>query len=259
MTWGSPQGYRQGPPLIDLLPREIGERRLVRRQRTAIGAAFAVLLALLGCWYLLESSQLADARREADGEQAVAAGLRAHRTQLQPYADLSAEIAATEQLRTRVYATEIRFSSVLRDLSAIMPDNVWLTKMTAAPTSTTGGATGATAAAGTTGSVPSSGASSATSGTTTPGSPGADSPVATITFTGAGLGHVDVGQLLRALASGPKNGGRPVYLNPYFTSSQKAAEAGGEATVTFSASVDLSKAAYSGRFQPSGQQGTVTP
>ena len=253
MTWGSPQGYRQGPPLINLLPREIGERRLVRRQRTAIGAAFAVLLALLGCWYLLESGRLTDARREADGEQAVAAGLRAHKTQLQPYADLSAEIAAGEQLRTRVYATEIRFSSVLRDLSAIMPDNVWLTKMTAAPTSTTGGATG------TTGSVPSSGASTATGGTTPPGSPGADSPAATITFTGAGLGHVDVGQLLRALASGPKNGGQPVYLNPYFTSSQKAAEAGGEPTVTFSASVDLSKAAYSGRFQPTGQQGTVTP
>jgi hypothetical protein len=259
MTWGSPQGYRQGAPLINLLPREIGERRLVRRQRTAIGAVFALLLALLGCWYLLESSQLADARREADGEQAVAAGLRADKAKLQPYADLSAEIAATEQLRTRVYATEIRFSSVMRDVSAIMPDNVWLTKLTAAATSTTGGATGATAAAGTTGSVPSSGAATATSGTTTPGSPGADSPIATINFTGAGLGHVDVGQLLRALAKGPKNGGRPVYLNPYFTSSQKAAEAGGEATVTFSASVDLSKAAYSGRFQPTGQQGTVTP
>jgi hypothetical protein len=258
MSWGSPQGYRQGAPLINLLPREIGERRLVRRQRTAIGAVFALLLAVLGCWYLLESSQLADARREADGEQAIAAGLRADKAKLQPYADLSAEIAATEQLRTRVYATEIRFSSVMRDVSAIMPDNVWLTKMTVTPTGTTGGATGATAAAGTTGSVPSSGAASATGGTT-PGSPGADSPIATINLTGAGLGHVDVGQLLRALARGPKNGGRPVYLNPYFTSSQKAAEAGGEATVTFSASVDLSKAAYSGRFQPTGQQGTVTP
>jgi hypothetical protein len=257
MTWGSPQGYRQGAPLINLLPPEIGERRLVRRQRTAIGAVFALLLALLGCWYLLESSQLADARREADGEQAVAAGLRADKAKLQPYAALSAEIAATEQLRTRVYATEIRYSSVMRDVSAIMPDNVWLTKMTAAATGTTGGATGA-AAAGTTGSAPSSGAATATSGTT-PGSPGADSPIATITFTGAGLGHVDVGQLLRALARGPKNGGQPVYLNPYFTSSQKAAETGGEATVTFSASVDLSKAAYSGRFQPTGQQGTVNP
>jgi hypothetical protein len=258
MTWGSPQGYRQEPPLINLLPREIGERRLLRRQRTVIGAVFAFLLTLLGVWYLLESSQLTDARREADGEQAVAAGLQARKAQLQPYADLSAEIAAAEQLRTRVYAREIRFSSVLRDLSEIMPNNVWLTNMTVAATSASGGATGATAAARTTGSVPSAAASTTTGGTTTPGSPGADSPIATIKFTGAGLGHVDVGQLLRALASGPRNGGQPVYLNPYFTSSEKAAEAGGEATVTFSASVDLSKAGYSGRFQPTGQQGTVT-
>ena len=46
-----------------------------------------------------------------------------------------------------------------------------------------------------------------------------------------------------------------MYLNPYFSTSQKADE-GGQDTVTFSATVDLSIAAYSGRFQPAG---TVTP
>ena len=253
MTWGSTQSYRQGPPMVNLLPREIAERRLVRRQRAGVGAAFAVLLVLLGCWYLLQTRQLADARKEADSEQAILVGLRAHRNQLQPYADLQAQIAAADQLRTRVYATEIRFSSVMRDLSAIVPDNVWLTKMTATFNSTTAGSAGAT------GSAPSAGASATTDGITTPGSPGADSPIATISFAGSGLGHVDVGQLLRALASGPKTSDQPVYLNPYFTSSQKDAAAGTEATVTFSASVDMSKAAYSGRFQPAGRQGMVTP
>jgi hypothetical protein len=253
MTWGSTQSYRHDPPMVNLLPAGIAERRLVRRQRTGVGAAFAVLLVLLGCWYLLQTRQLADARKEADSEQAALAGLRARRNQLQPYADLQAQIAAADQLRTRVYATEIRFSTVMRDLSAIVPNNVWLTKMSAAFNSTTG-------SAGTTGSAPSGGASAATTGgTTTPGSPGADSPIATISFAGSGLGHVDVGQLLRALASGPKNSDQPVYLNPYFTSSQKNAAAGTEATVTFSASVDMSKAAYSGRFQPAGRQGMVTP
>jgi hypothetical protein len=79
--------------------------------------------------------------------------------------------------------------------------------------------------------------------------------VATISFGGAGLEHVDVGGFLRALARGPRKGGQQVYLNPYFTTSQKADE-NGQATVTFSATVDLSSAAYSGRFQPAG---TVTP
>ncbi|HYN16535.1 MAG TPA: hypothetical protein VEY96_00445, partial [Actinomycetes bacterium] len=128
--------------------------------------------------------------------------------------------------------------------SSIVPDDVWLTSMAVAfveagNASATGGAAtpvGAAAAA-------------------TPGSPGAGSPVASITFGGAGLEHVDVGGFLRALARGPKKGGQQVYLNPYFTTSQKADEAGQD-TVTFSATVDLSTAAYSGRFQPAG---TVTP
>jgi hypothetical protein len=46
-----------------------------------------------------------------------------------------------------------------------------------------------------------------------------------------------------------------VYLNPYFTTSQKDDEQG-QTTVTFNATVDLSSAAYSGRYQPPG---TVTP
>jgi Tfp pilus assembly protein PilN len=232
MTWGSPWAQRQGPPQIDLLPRELVEQRAVRRQRAGIGAGFLVLLTLLGLWYLLESRALGQAEDEADQQRAVATGLRARRAQLQPLADLEAQIAAAEQLRASVYQREIRFSSVMRDISAIVPEDVWLTSMAVAFNQATGVAAAVT-----------------------PGSPGAGSPVATITFAGAGLEHPDVGGFLRALARGPQKGGRQVYLNPYFTTSQKTDEQGQE-TVTFSATVDLSSAAYSGRFQPAG---TVAP
>jgi hypothetical protein len=235
-----------GPPRIDLLPREIIQERLVRRQRTGIGGAFLLLLALLGLWYVLENRALTEARAEADQERAVATGLGARRAQLQPLADLEAQIAAAEQLRASVYQREIRFSSVMRDISAIVPDDVWLTSMTAAFSGT---GDGSAAGAGTT--TPPGGAAP----TVAPGSPGAGSPVASITFAGAGLEHVDVGGFLRALARGPKKGGQQVYLNPYFSTSQKAGDSG-QATVTFSATVDLSTAAYSGRFQPAG---AVTP
>ena len=57
-----------------------------------------------------------------------------------------------------------------------------------------------------------------------------------------------MGGFLRALARGPKKGGQQVYLNPYFTSSQKS-DASGQTTVTFNATLDLSTAAYSGRYQ----------
>jgi hypothetical protein len=233
---------RQGPPRIDLLPRELVEQRLVRRQRGGIGAAFLVLVALLGLWYVAENGKLGEARDQADQERAVATGLRARRAQLQPLADLEAQIAAADQLRSKVYEHEIRFSTVMRDISAIVADDVWLTSMTAAYTASGDAAAPAPAQSGTE--------------TATPGSPGAGAPVANITFAGGGLGHVDVGGFLRALARGPRKGGQPVYLNPYFTSSQKAS-ATGQTTVTFNATVDLSTAAYSGRYQD--RTGTVTP
>ena len=170
---------------------------------------------MLGIWYVLETRQLSDAQAAADQERATATGLRVQRAQLQPLADLEAQIAAAEQLRASVYRNEIRFSGVMRDISAIVPEDVWLTSMAVAfnsaagTSSTTGTTTAATTQAG--GAAPA----------VTPGSPGAGSPVATITFAGAGLEHVDVGGFLRALARGPKKGGQQVYLNPYFTTSQK--------------------------------------
>jgi hypothetical protein len=247
MALGPPWAQRQGPPRIDLLPRALVEQRLVRRQRSGIGAGFLVLLVLLGLWYVLESRELTRAQDQADQERAVATGLRAQRAKLQPLADLEAQIAAAEQLRASVYRREIRFSGVMRDISAIVPDDIWLTSMAVA-------FTGAEEASATGGASPTTAAGDGAAATTA-GSPGAGSPVASITFAGAGLEHVDVGGFLRALAGGSKKGGQPVYLNPYFSSSQKANEEGQE-TVKFSATVDLSNAAYSGRFQPVG---TVTP
>jgi hypothetical protein len=245
-SWGDP---RVSLPRVNLLPKQIKERRLLQRQRGGIAIAFVLLLTLLGLWYVRESQKLTEARQEADRERAVAETLRTRKATLQPYATLERRVAAAEQLRAKVYAHEIRFSGILQDISAIMPADVWFTQMTAA-LKASNAATGA-------GAVTASGTSGAT--TLTPGSPGASSPVATITFAGAGLGHVDVGGFMRALAAGPKKHGSRVYLNPYFTASQKDTEEGGETTVTFSATVDLSKAVFSGRFQSAGQQGTVAP
>ena len=251
-SWGTPWARSQGPPRIDLLPRQLVEQRLVRRQRTGIGAGFLVLLAVLAIWYVLETQALHDAQAEADQERATATALRAQRAQLQPLADLEAQIAASEQLRASVYRNEIRFSGVMRDISAIVPDDVWLTSMAVAFTDAANASQAGTGTAASTGNTATNGGGATAA---TPGSPGAGSPVANITFAGAGIEHVDVGGFLRALARGPKKGGQPVYLNPYFTASDKEDE-NGQTMVTFSATVDLSSAAYSGRYQPAG---TVTP
>ena len=246
MAWGTPWTQQQGPPRIDLLPRKLVEERLARRQRTGTDAGFLVLLAALGVWYVLETQQLSDAQAAADQERATATNLRAQRAQLQPLADLETQIDAADRLRATVYRNEIRFSGVMHDISAIVPDDVWLTSMAVAFNNTESASAPVTAT-----TAPAGGGAAAT----TAGSPGAGSPVASITFAGAGLEHVDVGGFLRALARGPKKGGQQVYLNPYFTTSQKG-DKERQPTVSFTATVDLSNAAYSGRYQPAG---TVTP
>jgi hypothetical protein len=253
MPWDRPvAGQRMGGPRVNLLPLIVRERRLVRRQRAGMGTAAAILLAVLGLWLAVESRGLDDARQDADRERRVAADMRARRAQLQPVADLDGQIAAAERLRAEVYAREIRFSGVMRDLSTIVPDNVWLTQMSA----TFRGAGSSAGSGGTAPASPSTGGPSPT--VAAPGSPGAGSPVASLTFAGAGLGHVDVGRFVRTLASGPTRNGQRMYINPYFTASQKG-ESAGTATVTFSASVDLSQAAYSRRFQVDAQTGAQTP
>ena len=69
MGWDSPwAGQRLNGPRVNLLPAAVIERRLVR-QRAGMGAAAAILLAVLGLWLALENRALADARQDAERER----------------------------------------------------------------------------------------------------------------------------------------------------------------------------------------------
>ncbi len=233
-------------PRVNLLPSWVAERRLLRRQRLAVAAGFAAVLALLALLWLSESARAGRAQRAADGQRAVTARLDAQRAGLQPWADLQAEVVSAEQLRAAVYAHEVRFSVVMQDVANLMPDNAWLTQLSAALTEKQGQAAGGGTSSGAQGGNASAGV--------VPGAPGFGSPVGTVTFSGMALGHVDVGKLVKVLDGGVRRNGGPVYLNPYYTSSQKQAGTA-QATVTFAASVDFGPAAYSGRFQRPGGTG----
>jgi hypothetical protein len=234
-------------PRVNLLPAWVARRRLVRRQRLAVVAGFVVALGLLALLWLASSARTHRAEQAAAGQRAITAQLSAQRARLQPWADLQAEVASAEQLRAAVYAREVRFSGVLQDIAVVMPDNAWLTQLSAALTETKQGqAPGGGSTSGTQGGDAATGA--------VPGAPGFGSPVGTITFSGTALGHVDVGKLVKVLDGVVKRNGGSVYQNPYYTSSLKGAGSG-QTTVTFSATVDLGPAAYSGRFQRPGGTG----
>jgi hypothetical protein len=234
-------------PRVNLLPAWVAERRLVRRQRLVVAAGFVVALGLLALLWLASSARADRAERAAAGQRAITAQLGAQRVGLQTWADLQTEVVSAEQLRAAVYAREVRFSGVLQDIARVMPDNAWLTQLSAALTETQQGQAS--------GGTPATGAQNgnATTGPI-PGAPGFGSPVGTITFSGMALGHVDVGNVVKVLDGAVKRNGGSVYLNPYYTSSLKEAQAS-QATVTFSATVDLGPAAYSGRFQRPGGTG----
>jgi type II secretory pathway pseudopilin PulG len=236
-------------PKINLLPSWVAERRLVRRQRLGAAAGFVLVLVVLALVWVAETARAERAQRAAEGQRATTARLAAQRAQLQPWADLQTEVAAAEQLRASVYAREVRFSGVMQDISMLIPDNAWLTTMSANLTETQPGQAGAG------GTQASGGAKSGGAETVlVPGAPGYGSPVGSINFSGAALGHVDVGRMIKTLDGAVKRNGGSVYLNPYFTSSQKQSQ-GGQTTVTFVATVDLGPAAFSGRFQRPGQTG----
>jgi Tfp pilus assembly protein PilN len=233
-------------PRVNLLPAAVVERRLVRRQRAGFAVGFVLVLGLLAVLYVGEAGRADRARQAAGREQAATAGLEAHKAGLQPYADLQAEVAGVEQLQASVYAKELRFSGVLQDVSTLIPDNAWLNQMSVNLKDATGTGGAAQAAAAT---------PNGAAATAIPGAPGSGSPVASITLSGTALGHVDVGALIRTLNGTVKRNRQPVYLNPFFTTSQRQAESGQQRTVSFAATVDIGQAAYSGRFQRPGQAG----
>jgi hypothetical protein len=238
-------------PRVNLLPATLVERRLVRRQRTGFAAGFAVLLALLTLVHLYQTGRADQARQAASREQAVTAGLTAQRAKLQPWADLQTEVADLERLQASVYAKEIRFSGILQDVATLVPDNAWLTRLGATVKDPAGGGASGGRAAGSA----AAGAQGTPGSSPVPGAPGTGDPVATITFSGEALAHVDVGVLVRTMDGTIKRNGQPVYHNPFFTTSQRQEGSGQQATVTFSATVDVGPAAYSGRFQRPGQAG----
>jgi Tfp pilus assembly protein PilN len=237
-------------PRVNLLPAALAERRVVRRQRIAFGMVGVALLLVLAALYLAEASRANRARREAAREQVVVAGLNADRARLQPWADLQNEVTALERVRATVYQREVRFSGVLQDLSQLVPDNVWLTQLSATVKDASATGTSSRAAG------PGAAATGAAGGGTLPaGSPGAGVTVGQLSFSCAALSHVDVCNFIRVLNGTVKRDGQPVYVNPYFTSSQKQGLPGQTPTVTCSGTVDLSQAGVSGRFQQPGTQG----
>jgi len=126
---------------VNLLPPEIRQRQAVRRKTSLAVAAGLGVLALVGAFYFLQTQRLAAAEDDLAQQEDVNAQLQTQIAELQPFADLQAELAAKEELVAVLFLNEVSWSSALLDISRVIPDAEYLTNLSGQLSVTTGGVT----------------------------------------------------------------------------------------------------------------------
>ncbi|MDQ1745801.1 MAG: type pilus assembly protein PilN [Frankiaceae bacterium] len=203
--------------VVNLLPPEIYEAAKFRRLQLALAGVGAAAVAVVGFMTYEAHHSVAAAKTQLTQAQDQQTSLQSQRTGLQSVQDVYNQVAAKNAMLTRAMGGEIRWSNYLMDLSLRVPNNVWLTNLTATETGATGAAT------------------------PTSGTPVLQTGIGTVQFSGVAFSHDDVATWLDALA---KEKG---FMNVYFTSSTKGV-IGTRPVVNFVSQVTLTQAALSGRF-----------
>lgn len=201
-------------PRVNLLPPEIAETQRLRRVQAGLGLAALASVAAVALLYLQAGSAVSAAQQQLSAAQAQQTSLQ---TQLARYNDVQ-QVAAQVQAAKAMYATAmgpaIDWAGYLNDLTLSIPDNVWLTSVSATESATAPGAP-----APSTGLVPSG--------------------IGTINFAGVAFSRYDVANWLDSLAK------EPGYTFPY-VSNVSETTIGPRVVVNFSSSVVLTPQAETG-------------
>ena len=202
---------------VNLLPPEFRRAQNTRRLTSRIVLAALAAMVLVVLFFFMQLSSLSDARSDLEAQQQENADLQNQIAGLQEFADLDAELAQKQQLVTEVYANEISWSSVLLDISRIIPDASYLTNMSASiQAGVVEGGVGPTGATGSDGTL-----------------------VGAVAFDGLALETETVSMWLTRL------GEIAGWVNPWVTSAQETAPR--SSVYTFSSGVDLSTEALTER------------
>lgn len=135
---------------VNLLPPELRQRQVERRTTTLVAAIGAAVLTLILVFYFFQTMQLSSAQDELAEQRQANADLSAQIAELQPYADLQADLAAKQQLVDSLYLNEVSWAGVLLDVSRVIPDESYLTNLTGQITAPTGTQIGTPVEGGTT-------------------------------------------------------------------------------------------------------------
>jgi Tfp pilus assembly protein PilN len=138
---------------MNLVPA--GERRRTQTDLGVLGMIVAAIMAVgvMGLVYFTTSGQLSEKQTQLAEIQMQNTQLQAQAASLAAYGSLAEQKKQAEAVAQQVYQQRTLVSEVLGDVSLVVPDNVWFSKMTvtapaiAAPSATGGAAAPAAAAA----------------------------------------------------------------------------------------------------------------
>jgi Tfp pilus assembly protein PilN len=194
---------------IDLLPPE--QRVKASRERGLLWAILILvaIVVALGLVYVWQNSKVTEKQAELNGLTAETAAVQQQALALRPYAQIQTLRTAMTATARGIYDSRVPWSTILQEISLVIPENVRLQTLT--------------------GTVPA---------TMLPGSAAAAAPgavgTADITFAGTTFTHKDVAEFMTRL------GLIPQLSNIQLASSTGAAAAAGtQATVTFTVTASL--------------------
>ena len=199
-------------PRVNLLPPEIAAGRAFRKVQYALAAGVLATFGVVGLLVLSAGSSVSSAQDQVSAATARSTVLRAESVKYADVTRVYARAAAAQVMLTQAMGTEVRYSQLLSDLSLRVPENIWLKTLSFSQT----------------------GAGVAPLGAATPG-------IGTVAVTGMGFSHDDVAVWLESVAA------QKAYSESDFTSSTESL-LGTREVVTFSATANLTPAAYSGRY-----------
>ena len=121
---------------VNLLPSDVRERQRSRRLVAAAIAGVGAVVALLFFVFVLQSARLSNAEQKLKAQQAVNADLQTKVSSLQRFAVLKQTVAAREALTSAALSGQVAWSGVLRDVSMVIPNQMWLTAFNGSLTDT---------------------------------------------------------------------------------------------------------------------------
>ncbi len=223
-----------GDVRVNLLPVEYLQRRRTRRLGWLTAAALVVFVLLLAGLYWLKRQDVEQARVERDDAQAQVTALEGRVAELQPFAELAADLDSGNALLAAAMSSHVSWSRNLNDLAVRLPRDASLRTLTT-------GVVGADpAVAATTTESTTTEESTTTAAPLTPTDPDA---LGTVAFTGYSTSRYAPGVQTVLTDLEKVRGYTDVYL------STTAKEVVGATTVhNFTVAATLTDEALSGRF-----------